>query len=30
MEVYDEKSLIEKIIPAFGGGEDAGGGVFFL
>ena len=30
MEVFDEKSLIEKIVPAFGGGEDAGGGVFFL
>ncbi|MEE2744026.1 MAG: hypothetical protein VYD54_08975 [Bdellovibrionota bacterium] len=30
MEVFDEESLIEKIVPAFGGGEDAGGGVFFL
>ena len=30
MEVFDEKAMNEKIVPAFGGGDDAGGGVFFL
>ncbi len=30
MEVLDEKAMKERIVPAFGGGDDAGGGVFFL